>query len=65
MAEDDDDRVHSGGLSTTTVLKTVLNCHSGVVKVKEVQGTRMACPIESNQGKVKDGRARHFVLFGM
>jgi hypothetical protein len=51
MEEDHDDRVHSGGLPTTTVLKYSPCHHSGKVTVKEVQGTGMACPIKSNQGE--------------
>jgi hypothetical protein len=55
MEEDHDDRVHSGGLPTITVPKygpyiTVVRSQS-----KQVQGTRMACPIESNQEKFKGG----------
>jgi hypothetical protein len=53
MGEDHDDRVHSGGLPTTTVLKYCPCCHSGEVKLKEVQGTGMASPIESSQGESK------------
>jgi hypothetical protein len=51
MEEDHDDRVHSSGLPTTIVLKYSPCHHSGKVTVKEVQGTGMACPIESNQGE--------------
>jgi hypothetical protein len=51
MGEDHDDRVHSGGLPTTTVLKYSPCHHSGKVTVKEVQDTGMACIIESNQGE--------------
>jgi hypothetical protein len=51
MEEDHDDRGHSGGLRTTIVPKYSPCYHSGKVTVKEVQGTRMACPIESNQGE--------------
>jgi hypothetical protein len=50
MEEDHDDRVHSGGLPTTTVLKYSPFHHSGKVIVKEVQGIGMVSPIESNQG---------------
>jgi hypothetical protein len=49
MEEDHDDRVHSGGLPTTTVLKYSPCYHSGKVIVKEVQGTGMVSPIKSNQ----------------
>jgi hypothetical protein len=55
MGEDHDDRVHNRGLPTTTMLKYYPCCHSGEVKLKEVQGTGMACPIKSNQEKVKGG----------
>jgi hypothetical protein len=51
MGEDQDDRVHSGGLPTIAVLKYSPCHHSGKVTVKEVQGTGMACHIESNQGE--------------
>jgi hypothetical protein len=50
MEEDHDDRVHSGGPPTITVLKYSPCHHSGKVIVKEVQGTGMVSPIESNQG---------------
>jgi hypothetical protein len=51
MEEDHDDRVHSGGLTTITVPKyspylTVVRSQS-----KQVQGTGMVSPIESNQGQ--------------
>jgi hypothetical protein len=51
MGEDHGDKVRSGGLPTTTVLKYSPCHHSGKVTVKEVQGTGMASPIESNQGE--------------
>jgi hypothetical protein len=50
MGEDHDDREHSGGLKTTTVLKYDPCHHSGKVIVKRVHGTGMVGPIESNQG---------------
>jgi hypothetical protein len=55
MEEDYDDRVHSGGLPTITMPEytpyiTVVRSQS-----KQVQGTGMARPIESNQEKVKGG----------
>jgi hypothetical protein len=55
MEEDHDDRVHSGGLPTITVPE--YSPYIIVVKSqsKQVQGTGMACPIESNQEKVKGG----------
>jgi hypothetical protein len=51
MEGDHDDRVHSGGLTTITVPKdspylTVVRSQS-----KQVQGTGMVSPIESNQGQ--------------
>jgi hypothetical protein len=53
MEADYDDRVHSGGLTTITVPKyspylTVVRSQS-----KQVQGTGMESPIESNQGQSK------------
>jgi hypothetical protein len=55
MEEDHDDRLHSGGLPTITVPE--YNPYLTVVRSqsKQVQGTGMSCPIESNQEKVKDG----------
>jgi hypothetical protein len=50
MEEDHDDRVHSGGLPTTTVPKYCPYLHSCKVLVKGVQGTGMESHIESNQG---------------
>jgi hypothetical protein len=50
MEEDHDDRVRSGGPPTIIVLKYSPCHHSGKVIVKEVQGTEMVSPIESNQG---------------
>jgi hypothetical protein len=51
MEGDHADKVHSGGLPTITVPKddpylTVVRSQS-----KQVQGTGMLCPIESNQGQ--------------
>jgi hypothetical protein len=51
MEADYDDRVHSGGLTTITVPKyspylTVVRSQS-----RQVQGTGMVSPIESNQGQ--------------
>jgi hypothetical protein len=41
MEEDHDDRVHSGGLPTTTVLKYSPFHHSGKVIVKDSGGAAM------------------------
>jgi hypothetical protein len=48
MGRDHGDRVHSGGLTTTTVLKYSPCLHSGKVTVHKVQGTGMVSLIESN-----------------
>jgi hypothetical protein len=65
MGEGDGDRVPSGGLPTTIVLRTVLSAIVERSWSRRYRSTSMASPIESNQGKVKDGRAHHLVLFGL
>jgi hypothetical protein len=56
MEQDHDDRVHSGGLTIITMPKyspylTVVRSQS-----KQVQGTGMLSPIESNQGQSQGWR---------
>jgi hypothetical protein len=51
MGEDDDDRVHSGGIPTTTVLRTVLSAIVERSRSRKYRSTGMASPIESNQGE--------------
>jgi hypothetical protein len=51
MEEDHDDRVHSGGLTTITVPKYSPYLRVVRSQSKQVQGTGMLSPIESNQGQ--------------
>jgi hypothetical protein len=51
MKEDHGDRVHSGGLTTITVLKYSPYLTMVRSQWKQVQGTGMVSPIESNQGQ--------------
>jgi hypothetical protein len=51
MEEDHDDRVHSGGLPTITVPKYSPYLIVVRSQSKQVQGTGMLSPIESNQGQ--------------
>jgi hypothetical protein len=51
MGEHDDDSVHSGGIPTTTVLRTVLSATVERSGSKKYRSTCMASPIESNQGE--------------
>jgi hypothetical protein len=65
MGEDDDDRVHSGGSPTTTVLRivfatTVVRSQSRKYKV---QGWLV--PSRAIREKVKGGSHRHLVLLGL
>jgi hypothetical protein len=48
MEADHDDRVHSGGLTTITVPKYSLYLTVVRSQSKQVQGTGMVSPIESN-----------------
>jgi hypothetical protein len=51
MGEHDDDTVHSGGIPTTTVLRTILSATVERSRSRKYQSTSMASPIESNQGE--------------
>jgi hypothetical protein len=51
MGEHDDDRVHSGGIPTTIVLRTVLSATVERSRSRKYRTTCMASPIESNQGE--------------
>jgi hypothetical protein len=56
MGEDDDDRMHSGGLPTTTVLSTVLAATVVRSQSKKYKGQAWRVPSRAIRGKVKDGR---------
>jgi hypothetical protein len=51
MGEGADDRVHSGGIPTTVVLRTVLSAIVERSRSRRYQSTSMTSPIESNQGE--------------
>jgi hypothetical protein len=53
MGEHDDDRVHSGGIPTTTVLRAVLSAivERSRSRSSKYRSTCMASPIKSNQGE--------------
>jgi hypothetical protein len=51
MEADHDDRVHSGGLTTITVPNYSPYLTGVTSQSKQVQGTGMVSPIESNQGQ--------------
>jgi hypothetical protein len=53
MGEHDDDRVHSGGIPTTTVLRAVLSAIVERSRSRKYQITGMASPIKSNQGEIQ------------
>jgi hypothetical protein len=57
MEEHDDDNMHNGGIPITTVQRTVLSAIVERSRLSKYKSTGMACPIESNQGKVKGSRS--------
>jgi hypothetical protein len=65
MGEGADDRVHSGGIPTTTVLRTVLSATVERARSRSTKVQAWSVPSRAIKEKVKDGRALHLVLFGL
>jgi hypothetical protein len=57
MGEGDDDRVHSGGLPTTTVLRTVLSAIVERSRSREYKVQGWLVPLRAIRERVKHGRA--------
>jgi hypothetical protein len=65
MGEDDDDRVHSGGLPTTTVLSTVLASTVGRSSSKKYKVQGWHVPLRAIRRKSRVAVHHHLVLFGL
>jgi hypothetical protein len=57
MEEHDDGSMHSGGIPTTIVQRTVLSATVERSRSSKYRDIGMACPIASNQEKVKGSRS--------
>ena len=65
MGEGDDDRVHNGGLPTTTVLRTVLSATVERSRSRKYKVQGWLVPSRAIRDKVKGARHHHLVLFGL
>jgi hypothetical protein len=57
MEDHVDDSMHSGGIPTTIVQRTVLSATVEWSRSSKYRSTGMVCPIKGNQGKVKGSRS--------